>query len=279
MTLAIVFVGKAFLLPHYIADGLRPTVYNRRAKSVLATSIVNTPNNKEQDLQDQYDELNVLASSLAHEIKNPLSTIRMNVGLLGEDLEEVQTPGARRGLERVETVKRQCERLETLLNDFLRFTRMNRLELKTGNLNEHLEQVLNFFQPQADQQNIEIVRYLDSDVPAIKMESQTLQAALMNLVKNSIEAMPDGGQLLVRTRIVRAGVALDLIDTGCGMTSETLMKMFKTFYTTKDGGSGLGLPMAKKIIEAHGARINVQSEQGRGTQFTLEFPTPKRIEI
>ena len=156
---------------------------------------------------------------------------------------------------------------------------MNRLELKTGNLNEHLEQVLNFFQPQADQQNIEIVRYLDSDVPAIKMESQTLQAALMNLVKNSIEAMPDGGQLLVRTRIVRAGVALDLIDTGCGMTSETLMKMFKTFYTTKDGGSGLGLPMAKKIIEAHGARINVQSEQGRGTQFTLEFPTPKRIEI
>ena len=111
------------------------------------------------------------------------------------------------------------------------------------------------------------------------MESQTLQAALMNLVKNSIEAMPDGGQLLVRTRIVRAGVALDLIDTGCGMSGETLMKMFKTFYTTKDGGSGLGLPMAKKIIEAHGARINVQSELGQGTQFTLEFQTPKRIEI
>ena len=238
------FCRQSLALPHNIADGLRPTVYNLGAKPVLTTSIVNTPNNKEQDLQDQYDELNVLASSLAHEIKNPLSTIRMNVELLGEDLEEVQTPGARRGLERVETVKRQCERLETLLNDFLRFTRMNRLELKTGNLNEHLDQVLKFFQPQADQQNIEIVRYLDSDVPAIKMESQTLQAALMNLVKNSIEAMPDGGQLLVRTRIVRAGVALDLIDTGCGMTSETLMKMFKTFYTTKDGGSGLGCGFA-----------------------------------
>ncbi len=229
-------------------------------------------------LLEQYHELNVLAASLAHEIKNPLSTIRMNMELLGEDLEEVQTPQARRASERVETVNRQCQRLETLLNDFLRFTRLNQLELKTGNLNEQIAHVLNFFQLQADQQQIEIKRYLETDLPAIKMESQTLQAALMNLVKNSIEAMPLGGQLVVRTRLARSGVALDLIDNGCGMTSEALMKMFKTFYTTKEGGSGLGLPMAKKIIEAHGARINVQSELGLGTQFTLEFPTPKRID-
>ena len=230
------------------------------------------------ELREQYHELNVLAASLAHEIKNPLSTIRMNMEMLGEDLEEVHTPEARRALERVETVNRQCQRLETLLNDFLRFTRLNRLELKTGSLNEQVMHVLNFFQPQADQLGIEIKRFFETDLPAIKMESQTLQAALMNLVKNSIEAMPMGGLLVMRTRKVRTGVALDLIDDGCGMTSEALMKMFKTFYTTKDGGSGLGLPMAKKIIEAHGARINVQSELGRGTQFTLEFPTPIRIE-
>ena len=98
-----------------------------------------------EQLLGQYHELNVLAASLAHEIKNPLSTIRMNMELLGEDLEEVHTPEARRALERVETVNRQCQRLETLLNDFLRFTRLNRLELKTGNLNEQIVQVLNFF--------------------------------------------------------------------------------------------------------------------------------------
>lgn len=241
------------------------------------THLSDIPYNDEQ-LRQQYHELNVLAASLAHEIKNPLSTIRMNMELLAEDFEEIRSPQTSRALERVATVNRQCQRLETLLNDFLRFTRLNRLELKTGNLNEQVTHVLNFFQPQADQQEIEIMRYLDSDLPTIKMESQTLQAALMNLVKNSIEAMPLGGQLVVRTRLVRTGVALDLIDNGCGMTGEALMKMFKTFYTTKDGGSGLGLPMAKKIIEAHGARINVQSELGRGTQFTLEFPTPKRIE-
>jgi len=230
---------------------------------------VNKPSESDQDLQDQYDELNVLAASLAHEIKNPLSTIRMNVELLAEDLEKVQTPSARRGMERVETVKRQCQRLETLLNDFLKFTRMNQLELKTGNLNEHLDQVLKFFQPQADQQTIEVIRYFDSDIPAIKMESQTLQAALMNLVKNSIEAMPNGGQLVVRTRIVRAGVALDLIDTGCGMSSETLLKMFKTFYTTKDGGSAMG--RASMFNQKRDAELSLHSSFQR--QKGLRFET------
>jgi len=96
-------------------------------------------------------------------------------------------------------------------------------------------------------------------------------------VKNSLEAMPNGGQLLVRTRMVRKGVALDIIDTGCGMASKTLLNMFKQFYTSKDGGTGLGLPTAKKIIEAHSGRINVQSEVGVGTCFTVEFPTPARL--
>ena len=89
--------------------------------------------------------------------------------------------------------------------------------------------------------------------------------------------MPNGGQLLARTRITRTGVALDLIDTGCGMEASKLIEVFQEFYTTKEGGTGLGLPMAKKIIEAHGARINVQSEVNQGTQFTIEFPVPKRL--
>ena len=228
-------------------------------------------------LREQYEELASLASSLAHEIKNPLSVIRMNVELLAEDFEELGTPEARRALQKIGTVNRQCVRLETLLNDFIRFNRLNQLELKSGSLNEQIIHILEFYEDQATKQGIIIKRYLESDLPSIKMESQTLQAALVNLVKNALEAMPDGGQLEVRTRITRNGVALDLIDTGVGMEANTLLNMFKTFYTSKDGGSGLGLPTAKKIIEAHGGFINVQSEVGRGTWFTIEFPTPKRI--
>lgn len=228
-------------------------------------------------LRKQYQELASIAGSLAHEIKNPLSVIRMNIELLGEDFQEMNSPEGRKALHRIEILQRQCVRLETMLNDFLRFTRLDNLELKAGSINEQILLVLQLFETQAEKQRVEIKRFLESDIPSIKMESQTFQAALVNLVKNAMESMPDGGQLVARTRLTRMGVALDLIDTGCGMESETLLKMFDIFYTRKDGGTGLGLPTAKKIIEAHGGRIAVQSEVGQGTKFTIEFPTPKRI--
>ena len=230
------------------------------------------------DLRKRHAELAALAGSLAHEVKNPLSVIRMNMELLQEDFEEITTPEGRRALIKIETVNRQCQRLETMLNDFLRFTKLSSLELQAGNLNDQISQVLDFFSTQAGQQNVEIITYLDTDLPSVRMDSQTLQAAFVNLIKNALEAMPEGGELVARTRITRTGVALDLIDTGSGMEANQLINMFKEFYTTKDGGTGLGLPTAKKIIEAHGGIINVQSDVGRGTQFSIEFPTPARIE-
>ena len=142
-----------------------------------------------EQLREQYRELASLAGSLAHEIKNPLSVIRMTIDLLGEDIEEIDSPEARRAVNRVEIVKRHCERLETMLNDFLRFTKHEDLELKAGNINEQVLLVLDLFETQANKLNVEVKRYLETDIPSIKMESQTLQAALVNLVKNALEAL------------------------------------------------------------------------------------------
>ncbi len=231
-----------------------------------------------QRLRKQYNELAELAGSLAHEIKNPLSVIRMNMDLLAEDFEDAENPRERRAMTKIDTVQKQCTRLENLLRDFLKFARLRDLELSSGSLNETVDRVLDMYDHQARESGVEIIRYLDPALPSIKMDEQTLHAALLNLVKNSLEAMSEGGQLLARTRLIRSGVALDLIDTGCGMDSQTALNMFDAFYSTKNGGSGLGLPTARKIIEAHGGRISVQSEVDRGTQFTLEFPQPARIQ-
>ncbi len=228
-------------------------------------------------IRAQYEELAELAGSLAHEIKNPLSVIHMNIDLLSEDLTDIESPIRRRSLDKIEIVRHQCERMEALLRDFLRYARLSQIDLVPGNLNDQVDRVLRAYRAQADAAGIDIQRYLDPDLPAILLHSDSLQAALMNLVKNAIEAMPQGGQLWARTTSTRRGVALELIDTGHGVDDTTLMHMFEPFYSTKEEGSGLGLPTARKIIEAHGGQISVQSEVGRGTKFVLEFPVPRRI--
>lgn len=241
------------------------------------------PLDQDRELDDadsirrQYHELAELAGSLAHEIKNPLSVIHMNTDLLCEELEESQWPGKRRAIAKVDMIRQQCHRMENLLRDFLRFARMHDMEMTVGSLNDQIAVVLALFQAQADKQSIRLERFLDSNLPNIWLNSSALQAALINLVKNALEAMPDGGELIIHTYTTPSGVAMDMIDTGCGMDETTAMRMFEPFYSTKPEGSGLGLPTTRKIIEAHGGRISVQSEVGRGTKFVIEFPTPMRL--
>jgi signal transduction histidine kinase len=231
-----------------------------------------------QQLQVQYAELAQIAGSLAHEIKNPLSVIRMNMELVEEELVDAESPRERRVWTKIQTVHDQCVRLERLLNDFLKFAKLRDLELSVGSLNKQITTILDMYEAQAQSQKVEIVRYLDPELPAMRMDVETMQAALANLIKNALESMLGGGELTVRTHLTPSGIAMDLIDTGCGMSEDTALNMFTAFYTTKPAGSGLGLPMARKVVRAHGGRIGVESEEGHGTKFTLEFPTPARLE-
>lgn len=230
-----------------------------------------------QKLVDQYTEIARLAGGLAHEIKNPLSTIRMNMELLAEDFGQGDSPRDRRALRKVEVVQRECQRLQDLLDDFLSFAKARRLRLQPSDLNAQVKDVLDFFCPKAAEAGIEVVDYLAADLPTVLLDREAFHGAILNLVLNAEQAMPDGGQLVVRTYGTADGVALDLIDTGCGMDDQTEAKVFDAFFSTRSGGSGLGLPTARKIIEAHGGTISLQSEPGRGTQFTIKLPVPARL--
>lgn len=231
-----------------------------------------------QKLVDQYTEIARLAGGLAHEIRNPLSTIRLNMELLAEDFSsQPDNPLHRRALAKVQVVQRECQRLQDLLDDFLNFAKVRRLKLEPSNLNDQVRQVLKFFQPKSAESRIEVLEFLAADLPTVLLDREAFHGALLNLLLNAQQAMPNGGQLVVRTNTTADGVALDLIDTGCGMDKDTLAQIFDAFFSTKPGGSGLGLPTARKIIEAHGGQILVQSEPGRGTQFTIKLPTLARI--
>jgi signal transduction histidine kinase len=230
-----------------------------------------------QKLLAQYTEIAQLAGALAHEIKNPLSTIGLNMELLAEDFRESDSPRDRRTMRKIELVQRECRRLGDLLDDFLKFAGVRRLRLDPSDLNVQVSQVLDFFRPKARESNIEVVDYLSSDLPTVLLDREAFHGALLNLVLNAQQAMPEGGQLVVRTYHAPQGVALDLIDTGCGMDESTRAHVFEAFFSTKRAGSGLGLPTARKIIEGHGGQLELQSEPGRGTRFTISLPVPARL--
>lgn len=248
---------------------------------------MDTPTTDEtvQRLMDQYAEIARLAGGLAHEIKNPLSTIRLNMQLLAEDIlpDEVDeqdvplSPEQLRAAKRVEAVQRECQRLEDLLNDFLNYAKVRRLELVPQDLNQEIADALDFFEPECQAAGIEITPYLDADLPTVRIDREALRGALMNLLLNAKQAMPNGGELVVQTRGLGDRIAIYLTDNGIGMDDATVGKMFEAFFSTKPGGSGLGLPTTAKIIEAHGGTITVASELGRGTRFTIELPAVARL--
>jgi two-component system, NtrC family, sensor histidine kinase HydH len=224
----------------------------------------------------EYVELAELAGRFIHDIKNHLSTLGLHLEILAEDFREPQTQRERRASERIDRLQTECQQLVDLSNDFLRFARIKDLELEPAELSEVVEELTDFFAPSARQNNIEIRCFIPTDLPTVRLDREMFKNALLNLLLNAQQAMPEGGTLTIQARAEPADapshVCLMLIDTGVGMTPEVAAKATRPFFSTKSGGNGLGLPTARKIVEAHGGRMELQSELGRGTKVTICLP-------
>lgn len=227
-------------------------------------------------MTDRYVELAEAAGCFIHEIKNHLSTLGLNLQLLAEECQEPQSQRERRALVRIQRLQGECQRLVELANDFLRFARIKDLNLVPADLNKVIEEMIDFFGPTARAASIDIKTYIPTDLPSIPLDLQLFKQALLNLFLNAEQAMPNGGELIIQATLEAGNpppmLALNIIDTGVGIAPEICARIFQPFFSTKKGGSGLGLPTTRRIIEAHGGTITVQSELGRGTNFTLRLP-------
>ncbi len=227
-------------------------------------------------MTDQYTALAELAGGFIHEIKNHLGTLGLNLQLLAEDFQEPRDQRDRRALNRVQKLQAECQQLTDIANDFLRFARIKDLPLAPGDLVKIVEEMVDFFTPTARAANIDIKTFLSADLPPVGLHAEMFKQALLNLMLNAEQAMPQGGSLTIQGEAAedngRRYVILSLIDTGKGIAPDLLPKIFEPFFSTKKGGSGLGLPTTKKIIEGHHGTIEVQSELGKGTKFTIRLP-------
>ncbi len=218
-----------------------------------------------------------LAGGLAHEIKNPLSTLSINLQLLMEDVQSMTGENSRKAHIKIQALQREVQRLEEILNDFLRFARGQKLELKDCDMNEVLDEVVDFVTPEIKQKKILILKSYDASLPHCRIDSNLIKQAILNVIINAEQAMGNGGELMIRTSINKKYIQLDITDTGTGIPKEIMDKIFQVYFSTKKTGTGLGLPTAKRIIEEHKGIISVQSEEGKGTNFSIKLPIDLRI--
>jgi|SRR5579884_1234691 len=217
-------------------------------------------------------ELGTLTGGLAHEIKNPLSTIQLNLQLLGEDLLP-DNPAFPRLSSRLKTVQKETARLRDILDDFLRYAGRIELNRTPVDVNRLLEELVDFFSAQAQIQRVQL-RLRPADEPlVVPLDERLFKQAVLNLLINALQAMPEaGGEIILSARPEGKNVVVQVTDTGRGMDQETARRIFDAYFSTKCGGTGLGLAITRRIVTEHGGKIGVDSEPGKGSIFSIILP-------
>ena len=222
--------------------------------------------------KDHLVEIAALTGGLAHEIKNPLSAIKLNLKLLAEGLDVRDDDHDRRNAIRLERMQNEVERLHTILQEFLRYAGRMELHPRDHDLRQLLEEIIDFYRPQAEAGHVVLRNSLPDQPVVCRVDAALLKQAVLNLLINATQAMSDGGELLLRLNSDGERAAVEVIDTGAGIAPEDRERIFDAYYSTRPGGSGLGLPLTRRIIRQHGGAIRVDGEPGKGTRFVVSLP-------
>jgi signal transduction histidine kinase len=232
---------------------------------------------QEQVRTERLAQLGNWLAGFAHEIRNPLSTIGLNLQLVKEDFAEAETIRGKRTFKRLEVVEGEVKRLQAILAEFLRFARHPNLERRPTDLNALLRSVVEFMVPEMNAREVSLRFYPGAAVGTVELDGDQIRAAVVNLLRNALDACKPGDEVMVSTGRQADRVAVRVTDTGAGMGPEVQAKAFDPYFSTKKQGTGLGLPTTRRIARDHGGSLEVSSDPGRGTQFTMELPVKAEI--
>jgi PAS domain S-box-containing protein len=222
----------------------------------------------ELETSERLSALTRITAGVAHEVKNPLNSMRLWL----ENLKENMPPGNELSSQAVRVLDSEIDRLDRVVKRFLDFTKPVEMRVEEVSLAPLLIRIVEVAQPQIDRAKLKVDLRLADGVPPVRGDSELLRQAVLNLVLNAVQAMPDGGRLTVSLER-RGDVALVLVaDTGKGIPPEHRSRIFQLFFTTRKGGSGLGLATTFRIVQLHNGSIDFVSEPGQGTAFRIELP-------
>jgi nitrogen fixation/metabolism regulation signal transduction histidine kinase len=217
-----------------------------------------------------------LARRLAHELKNPLFPLQITVENLQRARESSPEQFDEVFRESTGTLIAELQNLKTIIGRFSDFAKMPAPQMERVQLNQVARDAIRFFDPQfhaPGRPPIAANLQLDPELPPISADPEQIQRAVRNLILNAMDAMPDGGEISVRTALRNGRVAIEVADTGQGLTREECERLFTPYYTTRRHGTGLGLAIVQSVVSDHKATIAVESEPGRGATFRIEFNT------
>jgi len=224
--------------------------------------------------------ITLLAAGVAHELGNPLNSLHIHFQLIERDLRKLEADGTEPLLESVQVAQREITRLDTIISQFLQALRAGGPERRPEQINEVVEESLNFLQPELEDRDILVETDLAADLPPVEVDITQLKQAFYNLVKNSIQAMPSGGILRVATTRNDTHLMVAFSDNGGGIDAETVSRIFDPYFTTKQKGSGLGLFIVRRIVQQHGGELAIESEPGKGTTARIILPlTERRVRL
>ena len=215
-----------------------------------------------------------MAGGLAHELNSPLAGLLPMI----EEYKNEEEKDSKRYKE-LSIMFDACEYMAKIVRDFTSFSRESKGELSEFNLNDIIDNTLGFSASRLKQKSIHLIKEYENKLPKVRGEKTELQQVILNMITNALDALPDGGELKIRTAFAQDNnnVIMEFIDKGTGIEKEYLDKLFDPFYTTKrpGKGTGLGLSISYKIIKKHGGNILVESEPGKETKFTIYLPAVK----
>ncbi|MFT5367138.1 MAG: PAS domain S-box-containing protein [Candidatus Latescibacterota bacterium] len=271
-------------LVHHMADGglqylrVDTSFLNAQIQTGLVLAVRDVSEVKRSEWEmgqiEKMTALGRLAASVAHEVRNPLGAIDIQLQLLGEDLDAVPDALRQKLIRRLTIAQTEMKRMDRIVHNFLRFSRTPQLHLENLILNDVVGHVFELVSPEARERNIKLLLELAHDVPAIDGDEDQLAQAVLNMTVNAFQSMVGGGQFVARTWVdLEANqVCLALSDTGCGISDTEIDRIFEFYYTTKDEGTGLGLSIVQRIIYQHGGHLDVDSRVGEGTTFYIYLP-------